>query len=84
MEDAVYGVVRSVTDAYDLMDDYQESVYAGVRAAIEEIDEATVVAVKDAIREAANAEVKAQAKRLAMRLIRDWAASSGQETDVPF
>ena len=83
-EHAASGVVKYIADEDELIDDYARSVDAGVRAAIEEIDEATFVAVSDAIREAASTEVKAQAKRLALRLMRDLAARSGQEMDVPF
>ena len=81
---AVSRVVKYITDEDELIDDYVKSVDAGVRAAIEEIDDASLVAVNDAIREAASAEVEAQAKRLALRLMRDLAARSGQEMDVPF
>ena len=83
-EHVAAAVVRCITSDDDLIEDYEESVDAGVEAAIEEIDVATLCAVSEAISEAASAEVKAQAKRLALLMIRDFAARSGQEMDLPF
>jgi len=83
-EDVASGIVRYIADEDELIEEYVKSVNAGVKTAIEEIDDVTYVAVNDAIRAATAKAVKAQATRLALRLMRDWAARSGQETDAPF
>ena len=83
-EHVAAAVVRCITNDDDLIEDYAESVDAGVEAAMEDIDEATLSDLSDAISEAARADVEAQAKRLALLMIRDFAARGGQEMDVPF
>jgi hypothetical protein len=77
-------VVRCITSDDDLIEDYEESVAAGFEAAIEESDGANLSGLSRLITEAASAEVKAQAKLLVLRLIRDLAARSGQEMVLPF
>jgi hypothetical protein len=83
-EHAAAAVVRNVLDDDDLIDDYVQSVDAGVTAAIEETDEATLQTVVVAIREAAQVKVEAQSKRLALQMIRDLAADNKKEEHVPF
>ena len=83
-EHVAAAVVRCITNDDDLIEDYAESVDAGVEAAIEESDGANLSGLNRAITETASAEVKAQAKLLVLRLIRDLAARSGQEMDLPF
>lgn len=77
--DAERALAECLADHCEFGDTFEEDVTAGVKAAIDEIDEATWQAVVDAIQAAASTEVEAQAKRLALRMIRDLAAN--QEND---
>lgn len=83
-KDVAAAVVRFFARDDYLIEDYEESVHAGVAAAMEGIDEATMHALSDAISQAARAHVQAQAKRQALLMIRDVAARNGQEMDAPF
>jgi hypothetical protein len=51
-----------------------EDIEAGVRAAIEEIDEAAFSFAVDVIRDCVAAEVEGQAKAIALRMLRETAA----------
>jgi hypothetical protein len=82
--DVAAAVVRFITNVDYLIEVYEEGGDAGVEAALEDIDAATLCAMSDAISEVATAEVKAQAMRQALLMIRDVAARNGQEMDAPF
>jgi hypothetical protein len=83
-EHAAAAVVHIVVDDEDLIADYAQGVDAGVTAAIEESDAATLQTVVVAIREAARAKVESHSKRLALQMIRDLAANHRKEDKVPF
>lgn len=56
-----------------------EAIQAGIEAAIEEIDDATFDAAFDVIQAAVAAEVESQAKEIALRMLRQLAATAERE-----
>lgn len=83
-EHAAAAIVRRVTRFDDMAEDFFDSVASGVDAAIDEIDVATFGVIDAQVRTAVSMEVEAQAKRLALEMIRDLAASQGKEKTLPF
>jgi hypothetical protein len=64
-------------DAFDMHP--SEAINDGIAAAIEEIDEATFSDAFDAVQSRVYAEVEAQAKRVALRMLRELAAQARRE-----
>jgi hypothetical protein len=83
-EDAAAMVVEHVLNGDDAINDYVDGVFAGAAAAIEEVDVATLLRVSEAIRTVASEQIEAEAKRLALQMIRDLAADNKKEEQVPF
>lgn len=59
--------------------DSTEAVVAGVDAAIDEIDNETLDTAIEAIEATVSAKVTGEAKRIALKMIRDLAAQTGDE-----
>ena len=60
-------------------DEPEEAIEAGVQAAIDEIDNTTFEAAFDVIQAAVSVEVEGQAKRIALRMIRELAAKAERD-----
>jgi hypothetical protein len=73
-----------ITQMTDKGGEFLDSVDAGVEAAMDEIDKATFCVVVAQVRTVWSMEVEAQAKRLALQMIRDLAADNKKEEQVPF
>ena len=54
----------------------EDAVEAGIKAAIEQIDDATFAFAVDVIRDRVFAEAEGQAKNIALRMLRDTAAKA--------
>lgn len=82
--DAEKAVAGHLAEFCEFGNTFEEDVTAGVKAAIDEIDEVTWRTIVDAIEAAASAEVESQAKRLALQMFRDLAASQRKDATLPF
>jgi hypothetical protein len=58
------------------------AVEAGIGAAIEEVDDATFAFAVDVIRDRVLAEVEGQAKKIALRMLRETAAKAERAADA--
>jgi len=83
-EDAAAAIVRRVTRFDDMADEFFASIEAGVDAALDEIDVHSLCVVAAQLRTTASMEVEAQAKRLALQMLRDLLANQGEEATLPF
>jgi len=64
-------------DGFDLMP--TDAIEAGVAAAIDEIDERTFSHACDALQSRVSAEIEGQAKRIALRMLRELAVKAQRE-----
>ena len=83
-EHVAAALLSYVRDCDDAVDDYSDEVYEGVEAALVDTDVVTVHKVSDVVRKVANDLIAAEAKRIALELIRDLAADNKKEDYVPF
>ena len=78
-DDVAAALARDIVNRDTFIHESEEAIEAGVEAAIEEIDDPTFDAAFDVIQAAVSAEVESQAKAIALRLLRQLAATAPRE-----
>ena len=69
-------LARDITSRDQFAHESEEAIEAGVSAAIEEIDDETFDAAFDAIQRRVSDEIEGQAKKVALRMLRELAAKA--------
>jgi hypothetical protein len=78
-DDVATALADNIVNRAGFIHEPEDAIQAGIEAAIEEIDDATFDAAFDVIQTAVAAEVESQAKAIALRLLRQLAATAKRE-----